>query len=213
LRILRSDSRSRDRVESSGDPGDKMAMASGGCMEMSAARAFSGTTTDSPDRVIRRYTWRADGFMFWLLTGLGFALMVPCVLVPEWTAYERTAVAEQYQRYRAERLRTAVDRERRLLEAVRSDPAVVARLAQRDLGLYRRDERAVLVGVGSVDEETAEGFVPRPVRPPAIVERIARRWPADLTGVFCDNGTRGTIMALSTGLMVVAFALFGRKRG
>lgn len=150
--------------------------------------------------------------MFWLLTGLGFALLVPCVLVPEWEAYEHAAVAEQFQRYRVERLRTEVDRERRLLEAVRSDPAVVARLAQRDLGLYRKDERVVLVGAGSVDEETTEEFVPLPVRPPAFVERLARRWPADLAGVFCDDGTRGPIMALSTGLMVVAFALFGRKR-
>ncbi len=152
--------------------------------------------------------------MFWLLCGLSFAILVPCVLVPEWKGLEKALIAEQYQAFKVAQLRKEVERETRLVEAIRSDPAVVTRLAQRDLGLYRRDERAILVGLSPVVPLDSALFVPKPLTPPGFIDQVSRLFELVVPmEFFSEPQTRTALMALATGLLVVAFTLFARRKG
>ncbi len=155
---------------------------------------------------------RGEGAVFWLLTALAFSTFAPCVILPEWKRYEALSIQEQLERHRVTELQRAVDREKRLLEAIRTDPAVVTRLAQRDLGLSRRNERAILVSVPSASTAPADEFVPTPPEPPALVAKATSLLPQyDYIGLFCDNRTRFPILVLSVALMALAFALFGQR--
>jgi len=146
--------------------------------------------------------------------GMALIAFIPCVILPEWQQLQALHVAEQYEQYRADRLQKSVDSEKRLLMAMSSDPAVVARLAQRDLSLHRRDERAILVSVANPTLDAEEVFAPAPLPPPApIGVALAHLPPYDYIDLFCNNRTRIPILALSASLLTVSFALFGRRTG
>ena len=88
------------------------------------------------------------------------------------------------------------------------DPAVIARLAQRDLGFHRPGEQPVPVAVPVVGDWPEKAFVPTPVEPPPLVARSLSRLPDfNYDGVFCDERTRPIIMVMSVSLIVVAVAL------
>ena len=109
-------------------------------------------------------------------------------------------------------MRRVVERERRLLEATRDDPAVIARLAKRELGFRRRGELSVLVSVPqkSVAHETA--FTPDPVPLPRSLARLAGYLPDyNYDAVFCDDQTRAIVMAMSVALICLALCLPGRS--
>ena len=71
--------------------------------------------------------------------------------------------AEQVEQHRVDCLKRVVDRERGVIEALRDNPAVLARLAQRDLGFQRAGERPIPVAVPPVTRPSEKPFVPRPV--------------------------------------------------
>ena len=161
--------------------------------------------------------------VFWLLAFMGVGAFAPCVLLPEWRTYQALKVAEQAQQHRLEALQRVVDRENRLLEALRSDPAVINRFAQRDLSFRRPGERAVRVSLPAADDDSVsrlvagdvgeESFIPEPVLPPRFVARALAHLPDyDYDRVFCDDETRPIIMGMSVALIGVAFGLFGRHR-
>jgi hypothetical protein len=159
-----------------------------------------------------RGTHAAQTILFWALAGLALAAFVPCILVPEWKHYELLHLREQWEQFRVDQLQAAVNREKRLLEAIRTDPAVVARLAQRDLGLARRNERAILVSVPSVPEPSGPRFAPTPPELPSIVARWRGFLPNyEYESLFTNPRTRVPILLMSTGLMALAFWLFGRE--
>ena len=149
-----------------------------------------------------------NGVVAWLLMLMALAAFAPCVLLPEWRAYQAVRVEEQAQQHRLDALKRVVDRERRLLEAMQSDPAVIARLAQRDLGFRYPGHRPVLVSVPASSGPTEQPFVPEPVLPPPIVARVASYLPDyDYDAVFCDDRPRLVIMAMSVALIGVALWL------
>lgn len=152
------------------------------------------------------------GLMFWLLVLMGFAALAPCILLPEWRHYESLKIEEQAQAHRLAMLQNRIAREQRLQEAMQRDPAVIARIAQRELGFRRPEEHAVSVSVDVVSEPADAPFTARPVRPPPIVAR-ALSWLPDYNfdRVFCDPQARTRVMVMSVGLISVAFLLFGRR--
>ena len=163
---------------------------------------------------------RGGGMVFWLLVLMGLSTLAPCVILPEWRAYQVLSVAQQAEQHRVDTLQCVVDRERRLLEALRSDQSVIDRLAQRELNFQRAGERVVRVSVpagdglrtspGAVNGGCETPFVARPVRPPRMVERLGSFLPAyDYGHIFCDDETRPIILCMSVALICTAFGLFG----
>jgi hypothetical protein len=154
---------------------------------------------------------QGGGLVFWLMVGMGITAFAPCIILPEWRAYQLLRIAEQEQEHRLACLQRRVEHERRLLDAMRGDPAVVARLAQRDLRFRRQNEQFVMVDVPRAEPELDEPFEPKPVQPHPLVARAAARLPdLDYDRIFCDPQTRPIIMGMSLSLIVLAIILFGR---
>jgi hypothetical protein len=157
---------------------------------------------------------RGQGLVFWVLVAMGFVGFAPCVLLPEWRQREFLSLAEQKEAYRLEQMEQLVARERASYEALRDDPAVLARLAQRDLSFRRLDHLSVPVPggdsvawVGPVDGPT-DGIV-HEASGSGLVESIMARLPRyDYDAVFCDDHTRSIVMTMSVGLIALAFFLF-----
>ncbi len=155
---------------------------------------------------------RGSGLVSWLLMLMALAAFAPCVLLPEWRAYQAMRVAQQAERHRLDSLKRVVDRERRLLYALQSDPAVITRVAQRELGFHEPGNLPVRVFVTPTSAQRGEPFVPRPVHPPPILARAATHLPDfDYDRIFCDNQPRYVIMAMSVGLIAVALCLPSRR--
>lgn len=144
---------------------------------------------------------------------MGVASFAPCVIVPEWRDYQAARIAEQREQHRLDQLRRAVEREQRRLQAMQNDPAVVARIAQRDLGFRRVDSTAVAVDVPQINAEDDDPpFVPQRVAPPEWFSRATSFLPdLDYDAVFCDDRTRPVVMLMSVGLILVAAVLFQRR--
>lgn len=164
-------------------------------------------------RIAHRERGSRDGVVFWMLVSMGVSTFAPCILLPEWRTYEALRAAEQVEQQRAEVLARSVEGERRLLEAMRTDPGVIGRLAQRDLSFRRPEERAVPVAVEPIERSQDEPFGVHAVAPPVVVPRLIDylpHYPYDR--VFCHPQTRQLLMCLSVAIIAVAFALFGWER-
>jgi hypothetical protein len=154
----------------------------------------------------------SDGPVFWSLFILGIGTLAPCVLMPEWRRYEELYVAEQTARHQVDLLTRAVEDESRRAEALRSDPMVIVRLAQRDLGLVRADEEPVPVAVAPVSRTAEDPFTPQPPPPPELVKTLASRLPDyDYAGLFTERSSRTPLLVMSISLLVVTFLLFTRS--
>lgn len=100
---------------------------------------------NGPAQDARRIDPAPGGFVYWSLVLMGLTAFAPAVLLPEWRAVEALRVREQLERRRLENLENAVDRERRMIEGLRGDPAVIGRVAQRELGFRRVEDQSVLL--------------------------------------------------------------------
>jgi len=152
------------------------------------------------------------GFVYWMLLLMGLATFTPCVVLPEWREYQALRMAEQTERHRLDEMQRVVDRERNLLDAMQSDPAVIGRLAQRDLHFHRPGDTSVAVSVPLTATAPQAPFVGKPIEPPVALAR-ARSYLPDFNydALFCDNRTRPIIMVMSVGLIVTAIALFSGR--
>ena len=187
---------------------------------------------DGPD--LLRFSVSPGAIVFWMLILLALGALIPCVLLPEWRQYQALCQAEQAQRHRADSLQRRIEKQRRLLMALRSDPAVVARLARREYGFQREGEQVVAVTLPAVARARVgstfvsvgppvagvaspvvgdEPFLPQPVSLPPVLARAASYLPADYDydRIFGDDQTRLVIMVMSVALIAVAFALFSRQ--
>jgi hypothetical protein len=143
---------------------------------------------------------------------MALAAFAPCVLLPEWRAFQAMRRSEQVEAHRVETLQRVVDRERRLLEGLQTDPGVVERLAQRGLGFEAMGSRSVRVPIAADEVPPEPTFSPTPVLPPAPLAAAARYLPElDYDGVFCETQSRTVIMVMSCALMVVGVCLPSRR--
>ncbi|MCO6438954.1 MAG: hypothetical protein J5J06_17810 [Phycisphaerae bacterium] len=156
---------------------------------------------------------RWGGMVFWGLVLLGYACLSMCVLLPEWRTWQLLRVEEQIQAYRLEDLGRSVERYRREIEALRSDPATVTRLAQREFNYHRRVEKTVSVPLVAAQSGPERTFEPEFPSPPAAIAPLVARLPAyPYDRVFCDPGVRFIVLCMSLGLIVAAFTLFCRPK-
>ncbi len=154
--------------------------------------------------------------MFWVLLLLASSVFAPCVLVPVWKDYQAIVLARLVEEQAVAHMRSDVDRLERHLDGLRNDPAVIARVARRDLAYTSRRETVVLVDVASPRVDTASaGSVEtiQDVEPPPWMRRVLTWLPfADRADVFANSATRTTLILLSGGLVVAAFWLFPPRR-
>ena len=144
----------------------------------------------------------------WALLFMAMAAFVPCIVLPEWRAYQQVCQAEQAEQHRLANMQQVVDRERRNLDAIQRDPAVLARMAKRELHFQQEGMRTVAVAVVPLKSSTPAAFIATPVLGPRWLRRFTDRLPAlDYDNIFCDNGSRTTIMAMSVGLMLLGVSL------
>ena len=164
----------------------------------------------------------SERIIFWSLVFMSFATFTPCVILPEWRAYEALEIARQREQHRLEVVLETIDKEERLLEAIRSDPVIIDRIVQRELKYQRAGERVVHLNlpdrrmdVGAAVATTRpadDTFESEPVRPPAAVVRALAILPRlDYDRIFCDEGSRPVILSMSVALLLVAFGLYGRR--
>ena len=155
------------------------------------------------------------GWVFWLLFALAVTAFAPCVILPAWRDYQATRRVEQLEQVEVQRMQAGLDRQRRLADALRSDPSVITRAAQRELGYTKPGELWVDVTPSDLmpDAPAPQAQVVTPVEPPAPLKWLTGCLPAlDYDAVFCDPSTRAIIMTMSGGVLMAAFALFPPRR-
>jgi len=144
---------------------------------------------------------------------MGLAAFAPCILLPEWREYQSLQIAQQLEQHRLEEMKIALQHEQRSLEAIQTDPAVVARLARRDLRFHAPFEIPVPITNVSPAPSSESRFVPQPVNPPAWVTAGERYLPRlNYDGVFCDPKTRRIVMGMSLAILLLSMVLSPRRR-
>jgi len=199
---------------------------------------MDGNLTELSDEAVQP---APGGLVYWALVLMGLAVFAPAILLPEWRAYEDLLVREQMERERFELLKSAVDREQRVIDGLRNDPAVIARVAQRELGFRRTDDQIVAIQPSNPQTVTMltarQGVVIDPYAPhdvdegfpgdedeayrrdhavvaeiPSLVAPIVRLLPPlPYDFLFCDERTRLIMMCLGMSAIGAAVLLFGRR--
>lgn len=164
-------------------------------------------TTEQP-------TERGSALLPWLLLIMALCTLAPSVILPEWRAYQAMHVARQAEQHRLASMQRVVNRERRHLEALHRDPAVLSRMAQRELRFRAPGEQVIpvsVVPVGDLERQSGSAFVPAPVVPPSAVARAASYLPDyPYDRVFCDDRTRVLLISMSVALMLLALYIPSR---
>ena len=80
----------------------------------------------------------AHGLMFWVLATMGVAAAVPCILGPPIETYRALLAIEEHEESVTRRMEARITRQVSLKEALRTDPQVNLRLAQRQLAFRPR---------------------------------------------------------------------------
>ncbi|HUU85833.1 MAG TPA: hypothetical protein VM243_20235 [Phycisphaerae bacterium] len=147
--------------------------------------------------------------LFWGLIALAGAGFAPCVVLPVWRDYQAMALATQVEEQLAATARADVERLRHTAAAIRTDPAVAARLARRELSYRHPGQAEVPVpGVLPAGFHAPRPMAVQPIEPPRPIARVIGRLPAmNYDRLFLDGPTRVILMLLSGGLVAAAFLL------
>jgi len=160
------------------------------------------------------------GLVFWWLIAMAVAGFAPCMILPAWREYQAAELTERVRTAEVGAASAKLHHLRRRLDAVHNDPAVVTRLARRELEFRRSGETFVAAGAGEsprrIGPATPEAEIGemKPAAPPVPVARLVALAPQlDYDRLFCDSPTRQTILVLSAGLFVAAFVVFWPRAG
>jgi hypothetical protein len=152
-----------------------------------------------------------NGAVYWLLVTMGVGGLALCVLLPESRELQRLAAAEQAHVRSLNAIRQNLEREERLLEALQGDPAVLARLARRELNYRSPYDRFVTLAA----EESAPLVVPEDepgVSSPQTADPLRAYLPDyDYDGMLHHAETRNAIAFLSIALLATSAGLFWRR--
>lgn len=169
----------------------------------------------TPHRATRsRRDARTSRAVYWLLVCMGLGVLAPTLWLPEWRRYQGMIALEQVAEQRTDELTAWVAGERKRLEALTTDPAVVVRIAEREFGARPPGERWVQVFHEPPPLARQASLFRRPDPSPAPATRSS--WPDLLLDtIFCDPRLRPVLIGLSTAVLAIALALFSfpRPRG
>ncbi len=152
----------------------------------------------------------AHSLMFWVLATLGVAAAVPCILGPPLETYRALLAIEQHEESVTRRMEERITRQVSLKDALRTDPQVNVRLAQRQLG-YRPLGRLAYLDTSGLDY---------PARSVAEVTRADAvelpRWmacfvPRSLASIYMGERTRQVVLVMSLSLIVFALVTYAPR--
>ena len=149
--------------------------------------------------------------LFWSFVGVSLLLFAACLLLPEWRQAEQYAARLVARQQRVDELRRRVATQERTLEALRSDPLIIARVAERELRYRRPDEEEVYLPASTksiVQEGTrVPEFEPDPVGylPPWFAARIP---DGPWIRVFFDSPDREVCLTMAGVLFISAFWIY-----
>ncbi len=153
----------------------------------------------------------AHALMFWLLASMGIAAAAPCFLVPPIDTYRQLRELEHQQLARIRHFEELLAHQADLLVALRSDPQLNIRLAQRELN-YRQPGEIAFVSVATV---------PRPVdsieRVPALAAEALPDWmtlayPDHFAALYQRDKPRKAVLAMSLGMILFATMCYNGTR-
>lgn len=155
------------------------------------------------------------GLVFWLLIALAVATFAPCMILPAWREYQLAELTLRVRTQQVEAASAEVERLEHRLDAIHNDPAVVARLAQRELE-YRQPGDHFLAVVATPESLAPQSATlpetPRDwtvIEPPLPVARVLHYLPdVNYDRLFCSSPFREIFLGLSVVLFVAAFAIF-----
>lgn len=155
--------------------------------------------------------------MFWVLIGLAAMVFTPCILIPIWLESVELMRTEAQIEAAVARLDARLNEQKRLIDALTSDPLVNERIARRDLRFQRVGEQVQPVSregetePPALDMPAPEESVAAPrAEPPAIVQ-WGRRWLPNLPWVelFGRPPYRTVFLVTAGVLLITAFLLYG----
>ena len=154
----------------------------------------------------------AHSLMFWLLAGMGVAAAAPCFLVPPIDSYRQLRELEHRQLARIKHFEELLAHQAELLEALRSDPQVIMRLAQRELN-YRQPGKIAFISYTPEPSQAA----PLEQAPALGIEQALPNWmtlayPKYFAVVYQRDKPRKVVLAMSLGMILFAAACFNNGR-
>lgn len=150
---------------------------------------------------------------FWLLIVLGLCVLTPCVLLPAWREHQTADVRHRMLAQRVELAEQRVAKQRKMLEALHSDPAAITRAAMRELDYTLPGQDFVIVETAPPAQLDAQLAPIEPKPLPVSLRRLADLLPdLDYDAVFCRRPIRSIMMTMSAGLIAAAFAIFWPRR-
>ncbi len=149
----------------------------------------------------------AHGLMFWVLAMMGVAAAVPCILGPPLETYRALLAIEQHEESVTRRMEERITRQVSLKDALRTDPQVNLRLAQRQLAYRPLGRLAYLASSGLDDPTLVVAGVPR-ADPVELPRWMACFVPRSLAGIYMREPTRQVVLFMSLSLIVFALVTY-----
>lgn len=152
------------------------------------------------------------GLIAWLLLLMGIGTFAPCILIPIWQSHKDMRLAGRIEQSRVDAMEARIEGDQRTLSALRNDPAVVVRLARRDLGMNLDFDQWVRVDVPVQSKPSRVFFTPHPDLASIIpVEAPPTGMEAKFVAVFRDTNNRRILTVMSVMLMGAALWLPTRR--
>ena len=152
----------------------------------------------------------AHSLMFWVLATMGVAAAVPCILGPPIETYRALLAIEQHEESVTQRMEERITRQISFKEALRTDPQVNVRLAQRQLA-YRPLGRLAYLASSSLDYPAPAAAEVTRADPVELPRWMACFVPRSLASVYMRERTRQVVLVMSLSLIVFALVTYAPR--
>ena len=152
----------------------------------------------------------AHRLMFWVLATMGVAAAVPCLLARPIETYRALLAIEQHEESVTRRMEERITRQVSLKDALRSDPQVNVRLAQRQLA-YRPLGRLAYLDSSGLDHATPVVVGVTRADPVELPRWMACFVPRRLASIYTGEHTRQVVLVMSLSLIVFALVTYAPR--
>ncbi len=149
--------------------------------------------------------------MFWVLATMGVAAAVPCILGAPIETYRALLAIEKHEEAVTRRMEERITRQVSLNEALRTDPQVNIRLAQRQLA-YRPLGRLAYLDSSALDYPTPAVAKVTQADPVELPRWMACFVPRSFASMYTGERTRQVVLAMSLSLIVFALVTYAPSK-
>ena len=152
----------------------------------------------------------AHSLMFWVLATMGVAAAVPCILGPPIETYRALLAIEEHEESVTRRMEARITRQVTLKEALRTDPQVNLRLAQRQLA-FRPLGRIAYLASSALDHPIPVVAGVTRADPVALPRWMACFVPQSFASIYTGERTRQAVLVMSLSLIVFALVTYAPR--